>query len=116
GGLVRARQARLPVRLRMRIETNGGSCAPNCTTITPMTRFVAALLLLPLISCARKDPNTEASRLEKEFEQTMTGAVLAGKFQVGDKVHEDRYTISKASKLSGDVWTIQARVQYGKID
>ncbi|MBI4905561.1 MAG: hypothetical protein HY820_18150 [Acidobacteria bacterium] len=54
--------------------------------------------------------------MEREFEQLMSGAVLAGKFQVGDQVKEDRYTITKASKLTGDLWTINARIQYATHD
>ena len=69
-----------------------------------------------LLSCKGKDPNSETARLERDFEQTMTGSVLAGKFQVGDKIHEDRYTITKASKVTGETWLIQSRVQYGKRD
>jgi hypothetical protein len=69
-----------------------------------------------LLSCKGKDANTEMVRLEREFEQTMTGSVLAGKIQLGDKVHDDRYTITKASKVTGDTWLIQSRIQYGKRD
>ncbi|HUQ91640.1 MAG TPA: hypothetical protein VM120_08160 [Bryobacteraceae bacterium] len=70
--------------------------------------------LLSLCACSRKDPSSEAARLEREFEQTLTGGVLAGKFQIGDRVSEDRYTISKASKLQGDTWLIHSKI--GKHD
>lgn len=74
------------------------------------------LAMALLAGCARQDPNSQAARLEKEFETTMTGAVLAGKFQLGDRVAEDKYSISKASKLSGHTWVIQTRIQYGTHD
>jgi hypothetical protein len=67
-------------------------------------------------ACSRKDPATEQARMVREFEQTLTGAVLAGKFAMGDKVAEDRYTILKASHMTGETWVIQTRIQYGKRD
>jgi hypothetical protein len=81
-----------------------------------MRFLVLIAALLTMLSCKGKDPNAEMARLERDFEQTMTGSVLAGKFQLGDKVHEDRYTISKASKVTGDTWLIQSRIQYGERD
>ncbi|MBI3680288.1 MAG: hypothetical protein HY235_07810 [Acidobacteria bacterium] len=80
-----------------------------------MHRLICPMLLL-LAACSRPDPASEQARLEREFEQTMTGATLAGKFSLGSRVAEDRYTISKASKLRGDLWIIQTRIQYGKRD
>lgn len=81
-----------------------------------MIRRCLPLLLLSLLSCGRKDAASEQARLEAELEKTLSGAVLAGKFQAGEKVHEDRYTISKASKLTGETWLIHSRIQYGKRD
>jgi hypothetical protein len=69
-----------------------------------------------LSACSRKDAATEQARLEREFEQTLTGATLTGKFATGDKVAEDRYTILKASRVAGETWVIQTRIQYGKRD
>lgn len=77
---------------------------------------LALTLLLLLAGCAKKDPASEQARLEKEFEQSLTGATLAGKFSMGDKIAADRYTISKASKLQGDLWLINTRIQYGTHD
>jgi hypothetical protein len=33
-----------------------------------------------------------------------------------DTLSEDRYTISSAKKLAGDLWSIQTRIQYGERD
>lgn len=81
-----------------------------------MQRTFAALAVVILIGCSKKDPASEMARLERDFEQTMTNSVMAGKFQLGDKVHEDKYTITKASKLTGETWLIHSRIQYGKRD
>jgi hypothetical protein len=81
-------------------------------------RCFALLALAALLSsCARtQNAESEQVRLEREFESTMTGAVLAGKFSLGEKVTEDKYTISKASRLAGDTWLINTRIQYGTHD
>jgi hypothetical protein len=62
----------------------------------------------------RSAPSGEQARLEEGFAKAMTDVVLAGKFQIGDRVVDDRYAVKKASKLVGDSWIIQA--QWGKKD
>lgn len=61
---------------------------------------------------------SEQERLEAEFEKTMTGAVLAGKFSLTGRegLSDERYTISSVSKVGGDVWLINSRIQYGSRD
>jgi len=81
-----------------------------------MLRAFILLVLLSAAACSRKDAASEQSRLERDFEQMLTGAVLAGKFQLGDRVSSDKYTISKASKVAGETWLIQSRIQYGTHD
>lgn len=76
----------------------------------------ALLTFLALSACSRSSGESEQARLEREFASTMTGAVLAGKFSLGEKVSEDKYTISKASRLAGDTWLIHTRIQYGTHD
>ncbi|MFN7939348.1 MAG: hypothetical protein U0R19_38840 [Bryobacteraceae bacterium] len=80
-----------------------------------MLRSLLFLGMAVLTACGGKT-NNEQARLEAELEKTLTGAVLAGKFQMGERVHEDKYTISKASKLAGETWMIQSRIQYGTHD
>lgn len=74
------------------------------------------LLLLSLAACQRGD--SPQAKLEADFAARMTGSVLAGRFtsNKSDKIHQDRYTISKVSRLAGDVWIFQARIQYGDHD
>jgi hypothetical protein len=73
---------------------------------------------LPLAGCAPKDSAGERARLEEEFRNTMTGAVLAGRFSVdgSEGLREERYTVSSATKLAGGIWTLNTRIQYGNHD
>ncbi|MCS7026390.1 MAG: hypothetical protein NZV14_16460 [Bryobacteraceae bacterium] len=77
--------------------------------------YVITILLL-VSGCGRKDPTSEQARLEKEFEQTLTGALLKGNFSAGEKISEDSYTILKVSRLAGETWLIHTRIQYGSRD
>lgn len=87
-----------------------------------LSMMMAMLLFLVSPGCRRGQDSTaaaaEQARLEAEFSARMTGSVLAGRFSStrSDKIHEDRYTISKVSKLAGNVWIFQARIQYGDHD
>ena len=79
--------------------------------------IAVALVLVSLDSCNRA-PATDQEKLEQAFAEKMTGSTLVGRFSSrnSDKMHEDRYTISKVSKLAGNVWIFQARIQYGEHD
>lgn len=73
-----------------------------------------ALLALAFISlaCSRKDPASEQARAEREFEQLLTNSVLAGKFSAGSRISEDRYLITKATRISSESWLIHSK--FGK--
>lgn len=82
-----------------------------------MTRAFLLSLFLWLAACAKKD-GAQAS-LESKFQETMTGATLAGTFTLSDrpgKTFDERYTISKITKLAGDTWLFNARIKYGSHD
>jgi hypothetical protein len=83
-----------------------------------MRGLLFALLILLATGCGKNDPATEQAKLEKQFEQMLTGATLVGKFtsKHSDKLSEDRYTISKVSKMPAGIWLIHTRVQYGERD
>lgn len=54
------------------------------------------------------------SQLEQDFEKSMAGAVLNGQSTRDGKpgLSEDKYTIDKVVKQSGDTWMFYVRVQY----
>lgn len=91
----------------------------------PMSHFWFVLLLLieVLVGCANST-ESEADlagqeALEQQFQESMSGVVLEGFFTVNESdsgVREERYHISKVSKLAGDYWVFQARIQYGNHD
>jgi hypothetical protein len=74
-----------------------------------------ALLLLMTAGCGRKQQDTAA--LEREFQESLSGVTLIGQFTMNDKgPSEEKYTIEKVSKVAGDTWLFQARIQYGSHD
>ena len=64
----------------------------------------------------------DQAELDKQFEQTMNGATLIGRFTMegrgerGREPREERYHINKVTKMRGDYWMFTARVQYGTKD
>jgi hypothetical protein len=68
-----------------------------------------------------KPPAAALNDLERKFQETLSNATLAGKWRlVADgKLGEEReetYTLGAVRKLSGDLWVIQARIQYADKD
>ena len=58
---------------------------------------------------------------EQRFQEMLSGVTLTGHFTItgetdSDNLREEKYTIAKVSKLSGDYWLFFARVQYGGRD
>ena len=62
----------------------------------------------------------DQAALEKQFEETMSGATLIGTFTVrgltDKKLNEEKYTIESVKKISGDKWQFKSRIQYGTHD
>jgi hypothetical protein len=100
-------------------------------------RFLSLLVISGIACCASAgaqdvkklpaaQPTKEAGppnrqELEKRFGEQMSGATLVGHFT--DRTREDakltreeKYTLGKVSKLQGDTWLFQARIQYGEHD
>ena len=85
--------------------------------------LVLLLLIQILVGCAG-GTESEADlvgqeALEREFQESMSGVVLEGFFTINDRdggPRKERYQISKMSKLAGDYWVCQARIQYGSHD
>ena len=64
---------------------------------------------------------TDQAALEKQFAESLSGATLVGHFtqgsqEKGAELKEERYTLSKVSKLRDDYWLFQTRIQYGEHD
>ena len=80
--------------------------------------LLTVILLLSTAACGKKDAAGEAATLEKQFQESLSGVVLAGHFTMGrdGKLREEKYTIDKVSKIMGDRWLFQARIQYGSRD
>jgi hypothetical protein len=66
-------------------------------------------------------PKPTPEELEAKFKATLTKATMTGRWclikeGVLTPEKEDRYTINSVAKVGGDVWLINARMQYGKKD
>jgi hypothetical protein len=85
-------------------------------------RLTSALLcLLLLASTAAAEDAPDKAELEKKFAEKMSGATLVGRFTVtglaDDKpLAEDRYTLGTVKKLKEDLWSFEARIEYGGKD
>jgi hypothetical protein len=73
--------------------------------------------------CSSASPDEAAARqaeLEKEFEKSMSGATLEGYFTMDGREdatpRKESYYISSVTKLAGNYWTFQTRIQYGERD
>ena len=56
---------------------------------------------------------------EKEFQESMSGVILDGFFTTNganDRLKKETYTIASVSKLTGDYWIFNARMQYADLD
>lgn len=80
---------------------------------------MAALCGMLILSCTRKPTVDTKADLEKRFRAMMSGVTLVGHSaspnQPGVSA-EERYVIEKVSKLAGDTWLFEARLQFGSHD
>lgn len=77
-------------------------------------KAVLALSVLLIAGCSRKPAANPSAELEKQFEQMMTGAVLVGHSTLDGREGlsgEERYSIDRVSKLTGEVWMFEARMK-----
>jgi hypothetical protein len=71
---------------------------------------------------AAKAPEDAArAELEKKFQETLGNSVLTGRWRLVEdgklgEEREEKYTIGAVTKAAGDLWLIQARIQYGGKD
>lgn len=82
--------------------------------------LLCALLFALLFIGGCSATSAPRQELEKQFTETMTGAVLEGSFTVDGREsaapRKEKYTIESVQKLAGGIWTINARIQYGGHD
>jgi hypothetical protein len=85
--------------------------------------LVALALVSPVTNVPAQPPagkGLDQAALEKKFEQDLSDSVFVGFFTDTNKdmknLKEERYTISKVSKVQGDTWLFQVRIQYGGKD
>ena len=87
-----------------------------------MNRASAAAIfsVVLMASCGHKPPVMDAKAdLERRFQAMMSGVTLVGHSATPGQEGvsgEERYVIDKVSKLAGDTWLLEARVQYGGHD
>jgi hypothetical protein len=66
------------------------------------------------------DPAVGLSEAEQAFVKMLSGRNMIGAFTVEGRddrtPKEERYEIGKVTKVEGDLWTIEARIKYGKVD
>ena len=78
------------------------------------------LFVLCVTGCSSNSQNESLQQeLETEFQKSMSGVVLDGFFKTNNADSEprkERYSITKVTKLAGEYWIFQARIQYGKRD
>jgi len=83
------------------------------------TWIAVAILVGLLLGCGRKSVADPKAGLEEQFRSMMSGVTLVGHSVSSNRdglSDEERYVIEKATKLTGDTWLLQARLQYGSHD
>ncbi len=90
--------------------------------------FTLSFMALPNLVFTAEPTQTEKAqtslakeKLEKKFEETLTGATLTGHFTDQSKSggalpKEEKYTIESVTKLQDDYWLFKSRIQYGDHD
>jgi hypothetical protein len=84
-----------------------------------MKLAVCSFVLASLVSPALAQDKPDRAKLEKEFAEKLSGAKLTGYWTLWGKEakpQQDTYTLGKVTKLEGDNWRFEARIQYGKVD
>jgi hypothetical protein len=70
---------------------------------------------------SQPDESLDQEALEKKFAEDLSNVVFAGSYSVTKDGKEtpaamEKYTIKRVSKVKGDYWLFEARIQYGKHD
>ncbi|MCA9054740.1 MAG: hypothetical protein KDA75_12940 [Planctomycetaceae bacterium] len=82
--------------------------------------LAGVLLAVGTAATAADDAGPALSDAEQMFVKQLSDRVMVGQFSVEGREDPsgkpERYTIGKVTKLQDDLWTIEARIQYGKVD
>ncbi len=86
-----------------------------------MRNLILAAAVLTLACGSAELTQDERARLEAEFAESMRNVVMEGHFTItgrGDdaKLRPERYEVEKVVHVTGDLWTVHARIQYGDHD
>ena len=52
----------------------------------------------------------------RPFNEQPNGKEMSVQDQIADKLRKEKYTLGEVKKLTGDLWQIPARIQYGEKD
>jgi len=77
--------------------------------------FAIVALAAAFAACGRK-PQTAQDDLDRKFQEMMRGVTLEGRSTRLDDdkvIGSEKYVIEKVSKLGGETWLFQTRLQYG---
>lgn len=86
-----------------------------------MTRCLGILIVM-LFSAGAFAAEVKLNEMEQQFQKSLSGSTLVGHFTMSNKpsndLSEERYTISKLTKVTGkkDTWRFVVRINYGKYD
>jgi hypothetical protein len=75
-----------------------------------------------LFSAGAFAAEVKLNEMEQQFQKSLSGSTLVGHFTMSNKpsndLSEERYTISKLTKVTGkkDTWRFVVRINYGKYD
>jgi hypothetical protein len=86
-----------------------------------MKRSIATLAISALLiaGCSRAPSANSTAENEKKFQEMMAGVTLVGHSTSSNREglsDEERYSITKVSKVAGDTWLIDAHLKYGSHD
>jgi hypothetical protein len=124
------------LKLSSRINWFGSSCTlfQRIATVAVIAQLIMASTSLgqeasdsPPPTVAATDeppppPNEQQAEREAAFAKMLSGATLEGNFtntsRVSDRtdLSREKYTLGEVKKLAGNIWLIQARIEYGEHD
>jgi hypothetical protein len=98
----------------------------QCLKLGFLTLGFACLVALSVTAMAQektpaKPAEPSQEELEKALSEKLSGATLVGQFTVSDvndgkPLAQDKYQLGKVHKLPNGLWSIEARIVYGKHD